>query len=254
MNIVIFGELPLATKILQFLQSFESINVPFVVCENYNAKNLDPWPETPMLYEYAASQNIPVIKLNELEAYCAKLSEKPVVGITARFSRILKENHLSVFENGIINLHGGLLPDFGGLYSVNHMLLSGNKIGGGSIHWIDLGIDTGALIKRCICDIAAEDNAFSLHQKVQASLLDGLKSVVSEGLERGFDKISHEVAPADAKPAYYSKGSLEGLREVAFSELGSEKALRTIRAFDFPGYEPAYTMIAGQKVFLRVTI
>lgn len=250
-NIVVFGELPIATKIAQFIDTLEDATVLCVVCENYNAKNADPWHDVPMLFDYARNKDIPILRLKDLKSYCMKKRIVPEVGVTARFSKILKSEHLEVFQYGVINLHGGLLPEFGGLNSVNHMLLSGMDIGGGSIHWIDLGIDTGALIKRCTVGIEEDDTALTLHHKVQRALLNGIREVILDGIKVGFPNIKCDMKPENAVSNYYTRDSLDGLKNIAPAELFSEKALRTIRAFDFPGYEPAYTFINGKKIELR---
>lgn len=250
-NIVVFGELPIATKIVEFIQQLEYANVPCVVCENYNAKSADPWDNVPMLFDYAGDEGIPVLGMEELSEFCKKNNLNPDVGITARFSKILKTPHINLFKHGVINLHGGLLPEFGGLYSVNHMLLSGVEFGGGSLHWVDLGIDTGDLIKRCICVIDDDDTAFTLHQKVQLALFKGICDLIIEGCKNGFDNLKRESAPATATANYYSRDSLCGLKEIKPEHLFSESSLRIIRAFDFPGHEPAYTFINNKKVELR---
>ena len=36
-------------------------------------------------------------------------------------------------------------------------------------------------------------------------------------------------------------------------EMSEEEILRTVRAFDFPGYEPAYMMVNGKKIYLRMS-
>lgn len=251
MNIIVFGELPIASKTVEFLQHFNSVTIPCVVCENYQAKNADPWKDVPMLFDYAQEKGIPVISLSELEEFCEKRNIEPDIGITARFSKILKTKHLELFKHGVINLHGGLLPEFGGLYSVNHMLLSGSRVGGGSIHWIDLGIDTGKLIRRCTCSIDNKDTALTLHHKVQMSLYEGLCLVLEAGINYGFSELETDTPPPDARAKYFSKNSIAGLKEINKSDLYTEKAIRTIRAFDFPGYEPAFTCINGHKIELR---
>jgi len=252
-DVVVFGELPIATKIVQYLESLDGVRVPCVVCENYDANNADPWLDVPMLFQYAKDVGIQVLSLSELQAFLQNSNLKPVVGVTARFSRILRKNHLMLFEHGVINLHGGLLPEFGGLYSVNHMLLSGCKIGGGSIHWVDLGIDTGILIKRCFCNIEGEDTAYNLYQKVQVALYDGIVEVLGKGLEVGFDNVLvEENISENTNKQYFGKDSLAGLKMIAFDNINTGEALRTIRAFDFPGYEPAYTIVANSKIYLRI--
>lgn len=63
--------------------------------------------------------------------------------------------------------------------------------------------------------------------------------------QKQFNKITHN---------YYDKNFIENLKQVDFHTMDGEKINRIIRAFDFPGYEPAYYFDdKNRKVYLKYT-
>ena len=148
------------------------------------------------------------------------------------------------------------MPEFAGLYSVNHTILSGSKIGGGTIHYVDEGIDTGGIVRRCEVEINDDDTSYDLFQKTQIALEKNLEEVIPYALEGHLPTMSHEeLIKKGYSSAYFDKHSLEGKKEVKIEELHTLKATNIIRAFDFPGYEPAFFYdYKGCKVYLRYKI
>ena len=113
--------------------------------------------------EFAKEKLIPIIDFNKIKSE----NRKYFLGISARFSRIIPSYVINKFEAGIITFHGGLLPEFGGLFSSCHTILENSKIGGGTIHFIDEGIDTGEIISRCEFQVGRHDTSVSVFQKTQ---------------------------------------------------------------------------------------
>lgn len=66
--------------------------------------------------------------------------------VLAGFLRILSPTFLSAFNNRIINLHPSLLPDFPGLNAIKKAINAKVKEIGCTVHLVDEGLDTGAII------------------------------------------------------------------------------------------------------------
>lgn len=73
----------------------------------------------------------------------------PDLVISIRFSLIFREPMLALPRLGIVNLHPGPLPGYGGLFAVMRQLLDGQNRLGVTLHWVDRGIDTGPVIDTC---------------------------------------------------------------------------------------------------------
>ena len=109
-KIIVFGSLPIATKIVEYIISNESLELMGVVINDENPNNNDPWESTPCLYNYVTVNNIQRYTFDDLvEKF--KPGELDL-GLSCRFGDIIKINVINLFSKGIINMHGGLLPEF----------------------------------------------------------------------------------------------------------------------------------------------
>ena len=251
MIVVVFGDLPIATKVCSFLQGRDEVKLVGVVIGNENPTNNDPWSDVPLLKDYAESNNIERLTLDELAAEYNKNSLD--MGFSCRFSKIFKKEHIDLFKNGIVNFHGGLLPEFGGLYSSCHTILEGAEVGGGTLHYIDECIDTGEIIARAEVPISDRDTSFTIFQNTQRALFQKFTEVF-EDLIRGNikPKKMQDFLSEGYRSEYYDKDSLDGKKELSLSD-SPELIDKKVRAFDFPGKEPAYFKILNNKYYLRTT-
>lgn len=247
-KIIVFGDLPIATKVVKFIEKRPDVKLVGVVIGKKNPKKIDPWDDE-FLIDYARDTKIDVLDFEAIKNSVIHYD----LGISCRFSKIIPLDVINKFTIGIVNFHGGLLPEFGGLFSVNHTLLNGSTIGGGTLHWIDSGIDTGPIIKRCVVEIGDEETAFSLFQKTQVALLENFIDLFSDIINNEVKtKTMGELVDEGHKANYFDKNSLNGLKYIPLCELDKESSINRIRAFDFPGHEPAYTHINGKKINLTM--
>ncbi len=89
--------------------------------------------------------------------------------VLAGFMRVLKGEFLRAFEGRIVNVHPSLLPSFPGLEAWKQALDHGVKITGCTVHFVDAGVDAGAIIGQQAIAVANEDTAESLHKKIHAA-------------------------------------------------------------------------------------
>ncbi len=85
----------------------------------------------------------------------------------AGFMRMVKPPLLDSFEGRIINIHPSLLPDFKGLAAWKQALEAGVPEAGCTVHFVDSGMDTGAIIDRERVSVLPNDTAESLHARIQ---------------------------------------------------------------------------------------
>ncbi len=121
---------------------------------------------------------------NQLLEAVSKLNPDLVVSVG--FMRILSAAFVSKFPT--INTHPALLPNFPGAHAVRDALNSGARITGSTVHWVDEGIDTGAVIRQQEVAALPEDDEASLHERIKiverALIVETLKSFVADGLPR----------------------------------------------------------------------
>ena len=87
--------------------------------------------------------------------------------VLAGFMRILKGEFLRAFAERVINIHPSLLPAFPGLEAWKQALDYGVKITGCTVHFVDQGIDSGAIIAQSAVPILDNDTPASLHARIQ---------------------------------------------------------------------------------------
>jgi len=89
--------------------------------------------------------------------------------VLAGFMRVLKGNFLRVFEGRIVNVHPSLLPSFPGLEAWKQALEQGVKVTGCTVHFVDAGVDSGAIIGQQAVPVLDDDTPESLHQRIHAA-------------------------------------------------------------------------------------
>lgn len=85
----------------------------------------------------------------------------------AGFMRMLKTRLLEAYASRIINVHPSLLPAFPGLESWKQALNYGVKITGCTVHFVDAGMDTGAIILQQAVPVLDDDTPETLHARIQ---------------------------------------------------------------------------------------
>jgi phosphoribosylglycinamide formyltransferase-1 len=103
-------------------------------------------------------------------AYVMALREAQVDLIAlAGFMRVLKGDFLRAFEGRIVNIHPSLLPSFPGLEAWKQALDHGVKFTGCTVHFVDAGVDSGAIIGQQTVPVLDGDTSETLHQRIHAA-------------------------------------------------------------------------------------
>lgn len=129
----------------------------------------------------AKSRNIPVVELLLKDFNNAVERDKKIIEvldeyhidyiILAGYLGILTKEIISKYPNKIINIHPSLLPKFGGkgMYGINvhrAVLEAKEEYSGATVHFVDEGTDTGAIIIQEKLKINEDDDEFSLQHRI----------------------------------------------------------------------------------------
>jgi phosphoribosylglycinamide formyltransferase-1 len=87
--------------------------------------------------------------------------------VLAGFMRVVKPGLLEAFPGRVLNVHPALLPAFPGLRSWEQALNYGAKLAGCTVHFVDAGIDTGAIIIQKAVPVLDDDTPETLHARIQ---------------------------------------------------------------------------------------
>ena len=103
-------------------------------------------------------------------AFVGALQEAKVdLIVLAGFMRVLKGDLLRAFEGRIVNIHPSLLPSFPGLEAWKQALDHGVKVTGCTVHFVDAGVDSGAIIGQQTVPVLDNDTPESLIQRIHAA-------------------------------------------------------------------------------------
>ena len=68
--------------------------------------------------------------------------------VLAGYMQLLTSSFLDRFPDRIVNVHPSLLPDFPGTHAIEDALSAGVETTGVTVHYVDEGLDTGAVIRQ----------------------------------------------------------------------------------------------------------
>lgn len=85
----------------------------------------------------------------------------------AGFMRLVKKPLLDAFPRRILNIHPSLLPRFPGLEAWKQALDAGAAESGCTVHFVDAGMDTGAVIRQARVPVCPGDTPEKLHARIQ---------------------------------------------------------------------------------------
>ena len=115
--------------------------------------------------KFAVEKNIPVLQPPNLKSpeFLEKLKKLNAhLNVVVAF-RMLPETVWAMPENGTINLHASLLPDYRGAAPINRVIMNGEKKTGVTTFFIEKEIDTGNILYKEEVNIPESMNAGELH-------------------------------------------------------------------------------------------
>ena len=146
-------------------------NVAVVLSDVENAAILQRAQEEKVADRFIAPGKFPT-KLDEdaETAFIKALREAEVdLVVLAGFMRILKGEFLRVFEGRVVNVHPSLLPAFPGLEAWKQALDHGVKVTGATVHFVDQGVDNGAIIAQETVPVLDDDTPEILHERIHGA-------------------------------------------------------------------------------------
>ncbi len=131
--------------------------------------------------DWARSRNIPVFcpaDVNQPEwiGHIAALAPDAIFSFYYR--KMLCREILAIPQAGAYNLHGSLLPAYRGRAPVNWVLVNGEKQTGVTLHYMVAKPDAGDVVGQKTVDIAFEDTAVTLYDKLCRASVELLDEVL----------------------------------------------------------------------------
>jgi methionyl-tRNA formyltransferase len=193
--------------------------------------------------ELALTHNLPVyqpasLRKEEAQAELASLDADLMVVVA--YGLILPKVVLDTPRLGCINVHGSLLPRWRGAAPIQRSIWAGDTETGVTIMQMDVGLDTGAMIRKVTCPIAADETSTSLYDKL-AEL--GPQALVETINAMAAGETAAE-AQDDALANYAQKLSKEEARiDWSMEAVAIERCIRAFNPWPISWFE-----VAGQTI------
>lgn len=84
----------------------------------------------------------------------------------AGYMRLLSGDFIEAFRNRIINIHPSLLPAFPGLEAQRQAFEYGVRVSGCTVHFVDEGLDSGAIIAQKTVPVLDDDTPETLSARI----------------------------------------------------------------------------------------
>ncbi|MGQ4554921.1 formyltransferase family protein [Halobellus sp. GM3] len=175
---------------------------------------------------------------------------QPDAVVAAGYPYIVPEEILTIPERGCINVHPGYLPQGRGYYP-NVWSIVENLPAGGTVHYMDTGIDTGDIIARKRVEKQFSDDAKSLYERIERTSVRLFKQAWPE-IESGDVTATEQ---SDDKAIYHRKSDFKDLCQINPSETHTAREfLNVLRALTFPPHENAMLEMDGKQYTIEIDI
>ncbi len=167
MKIIFLGTPHFAENVLQKLIDSRH-EVVAVVCQPdklVGRKQVLEAPPTKILAEKHGIKVFQFAKI-KLEGVEPLKSLGADIMVTAAYGQMLSQEVLDITPNGVINVHGSVLPKYRGSSPIQWSLINGEKTLGVTILKTQIGMDDGPILHTKEFEIAREDTVDSLMEKI----------------------------------------------------------------------------------------
>ncbi len=225
--IAVCGKGRIAANALLYIKDYlraEGHSIPIRACPCRGDPGYDTW--YPSLLRAAAETGAEVVALATLE------SIPDVLLVSLEFDAIIKVDRF--VSKRLFNIHFSKLPRYRGVFTSIWPLLNGERESGVTLHVLEAGIDSGAIIAQRVFPLFAHTTARTLYDQY---MNEGF-----ELLKQSLPLLLSDVYPSQPQDeglaTYYSRSSLKLDHDVLIDLHSPAEAIeRQVRAFYFPEYQ-----------------
>lgn len=188
--------------------------------------------------------------LHEPEVIEAVRQLRPDIGLSVLFDYVLKPDFLSLFGQGVVNLHPAYLPYNRGQYPNVWSIIEGTP-SGVTIHYINEGIDTGSIIAQKEVQVEPVDTGETLYRKLEQASIELFQETWPLLKRRQVSRISQ----SSEAGTYHRTPDVGAIDKIDLdSTYLARDLINILRARTFPPYTGAYFMVNGKRVYMRLQL
>ena len=228
-KIIFFGGRDLGVHVLDWLCQCNWAEIVGVYPLPYD---FDP-NYAPKMEEIIKKNNLAIVALEDLKNIDFD------IGLSVNFHKILKKDVLNLAKDGFYNVHHSYNLRLRGRNITTQAILNIKKTGfnyhGTTLHKIVPALDCGPIVASYACDISKDDTAYTLFKKVDSLAFDMIKTWLPRVARKSV--ILYET-PSEGYFNFKNKDLPSKCIDI--DNLQDDEIYDNVRAFDFPGYDPAY--------------
>lgn len=250
MRTVFLGSGDIGVPVLRWLIDAPGVELAGVVTQPDRPAGRGLQLKACAIKELATSRGIPVLQPERVrtpEVIAAIAALRPEVLVVMAYGQILPQQLLDIPTLGALNLHASLLPRHRGAAPVHAAILAGDAKSGLTVMWMDAGLDTGDILLMKECDIAPEETAGTLHDK--------LAEMAPAALSEAFALIQSGRAPRakqDDALSTYAPKLTRALGQIDWTK-SAEEISRTVRGLHpWPGCTAEVEIAGGKHILLKI--
>ncbi|MDS0258512.1 hypothetical protein NDI56_03690 [Haloarcula sp. S1CR25-12] len=255
-SVAFMGSHPLGERCLEELTSRDAFDVELVVTYGPNE---DTWWDG-CLYDRAKQLGHRVV---------TRSSERVVLKhdidylVSVYYPDILGEELLDHPNVAPLNLHQAELPRYRGSNVFSHAIMNARDDDhwryGTTLHVMAPEVDAGDIVARRFVPIEETDTARMLYDRVTDASAELFREQLTTLRDGDVHRVATPQSAYNGERYFYTKESLDGEKAIPAERLADDDestqlaVYDKIRALDFPPFQPAYTELAGNRVYLTAT-
>ena len=116
----------------------------------------------------------------------AVAEHQPDLVVSAGFMKLVGQDFLAEFGGRFVNTHPALSPSFPGMHGAADALEYGVKVTGCTLFLVDEGVDTGPILAQRAVEVADDDTAETLHERIKVAERTMLVETIGAMARGGF--------------------------------------------------------------------
>jgi methionyl-tRNA formyltransferase len=167
--------------------------------------------------------------------------------ISVQYHQILRKKHLSIASKMAINLHMAPLPEYRGCNQFTFAIIDAKKEFGTTLHIMDEGIDSGAILAEQRFSIPEDCFVEELYELTLDASKQLFESKIGAILLGDCTPITQEQLLKDRTTSIHYRKEIATAKKIDLN-WSEDKIWRHIRATSMPGFDPPYAEINGVKL------
>ena len=168
---------------------------------------------------------------------------------SVQYHEILKAKHIKKAKQIAVNLHMAPLPDYRGCNQFSFAILDKVKAFGTTVHQLETGIDTGAILFEDRFKIPKNIFVKDLYAETERRSVELFKASLQNIVNGNYEPIQQKKFKK-RNSNFHLRSEMNDIKQLDLN-WSKEKIERHIRATYFPPFEPPYFLIDDVKYFIQ---